>query len=285
MTDRITGKTQLIGLLGSPVAHSISPAMHNKGFELLNLDYVYLAFDSGEAQLEEAVKGLRALKVRGWNLTMPHKSKMCELVEVLSPASKMMNAVNTVVNENGILTGYNTDGTGYMQMLKEENVDIIGKKITIIGAGGAARAIAVQAALDGVKEMAIFNRHVDKARQLADDINTYTTCSAGSYSVKDTSQLKEALLDSVLLINATQVGMHPKIGESVIEDQTLLHHNLVVSDIIYNPRKTKLLAMAEKQGCKTMNGLQMLLWQGVHGFKLWTGYDMPVEAIKNSYFK
>lgn len=285
MIDKITGSTRLICLLGSPVRHSISPAMHNKGFELLGLDYAYLAFDIGEEQLAEAVSGLKLLNARGFNLTMPDKTKMCELVDVLSPASRIMNAVNTVVNDNGILTGYTTDGSGYMQMLKDEGVKIKGKKMTLVGTGGAARAIAVQAALDGVGEIAIFNRTVERAVQLADDINQNTKCKASGYSLKDKMQLKQNLKDSLLLTNATQVGMNLRPDESIIEDLSLLHEGLVVSDIVYNPRETKLLTQAKQKGCKTVGGLHMLLWQGVHAFKLWTGADMPVQSIKDQFFQ
>lgn len=281
----ISGKTQLICLLGSPVAHSVSPAMHNLAFSLLGLDYAYLAFDVGEAQLSEAVKGLKLLNARGWNLTMPDKTRMCELVDELSPASKLMEAVNTVVNDNGVLKGYTTDGSGYMRMLRESGVDMIKKKMVLAGAGGAARAIAIQAALDGVREIVIFNRSLDKAVKIADDINTHTRCSASAYSISDTTQLGRELQDAAVFTNATQIGMAPHLDTSVIEDKNLLHPGLVVSDIVYNPRKTKLLKMAEEQGCKTVGGLGMLLWQGADAFKLWTGLEMPVREVQNKYFK
>lgn len=285
MTLEITGKTQLICLLGSPVAHSVSPAMHNMAFSLLGLDYAYLAFDVNEAKLPEAVKALRLFNARGWNLTMPDKTKMCELVDELSPASRLMEAVNTVVNDQGVLKGYTTDGSGYMRMLREFDVDIIGRKLVLAGAGGAARAIAIQAALDGVGEIVIFNRSVDKAVRIADDINRHTDCKSAAYSIADTAQLSRELRDAALFTNATQIGMEPRPDASVIEDKALLHPDLVVSDIVYNPRKTKLLKMAEEQGCKTVGGLGMLLWQGADAFKLWTGREMPVYQVQDKYFK
>lgn len=281
----ITGTTQLICLLGSPVTHSVSPAMHNMAFSLLGLDYAYLAFEVGETQLAEAVKGLKLLNARGWNLTMPNKTKMCELVDELSPASQLMEAVNTVVSEDGVLKGYTTDGSGYMRMLREYGVDVIHKKMVLGGAGGAARAIAIQAALDGVAEIVIFNRSLDKAVKIADDINRHTGCIASAYSIADTAQLSKALESAALFTNATQIGMAPRSGQSVIEDKSLLHPGLVVSDIVYNPRETKLLKMAEEQGCKTVGGLGMLLWQGADAFKLWTGHEMPVYDVQNKYFK
>ena len=165
---QITGHTGLTGLLGSPVAHSISPMMHNEAFEQLGLDYVYLAFDVGTDKLETAVEGLRALNVRGFNLTMPDKNLMCTLCDRLSPAAEISGAVNTVVNEDGILTGHTTDGIGYMQAARDAGHDLAGKKMTLMGAGGAATAILVQAALDGLSEISVFSIHdaVKRAHRL-----------------------------------------------------------------------------------------------------------------------
>ena len=280
----ISGTTRLICLLGDPVAHSVSPAMHNLAFKTLELDYCYMAFRADENTLPETVEALKALDVRGWNLTMPCKTKMCELVDELSPAAKLTHSVNTVVNDKGRLTGHTTDGSGYMQMLAEAGVEIIGKKMVIAGAGGAARAIAVQAALDGVAEIAIFNRSIEKASHLADDINKGTKCYASAYDIKDTSMLKQELEDAVLFTNATQVGMAPNQHTSIVEETFIFPENLIVSDIVYNPRKTQLLVQAESQGLKTIGGLKMLLWQGAHAFKLWTGQSMPVDVVAARYF-
>lgn len=283
----ITGHTRLTGLLGSPVSHSISPLMHNEAFRLLGLDYAYLCFDVGEDALEDAVKGLRTLNTRGWNCTMPDKQRMCELCDSLSPAARMIGAVNTVVNENGILTGHNTDGIGYMMAVKEAGFDIIGKNMTLLGAGGAATAIAVQAALDGVKTLYIFNRRGrswEHAVQLTDTINADTSCHAVLFDLADTKALAKCLDESSLLTNGTSVGMAPRESECILADGSLLHPELVVSDIIYNPRKTRLMQIAESKGCPTFNGLYMLLFQGAEAFRLWTGREMPVEEIKKLYF-
>ncbi|MDO4288509.1 MAG: shikimate dehydrogenase [Eubacterium sp.] len=285
MIEQITGKTGLICLLGSPVAHSISPAMHNEAFGLLGLDYAYLAFDVDEAALPEAVAGLKAMGARGWNLTMPDKTAMMDLLDEVSPAAKIVGAVNTVVNEGGRLVGYTTDGSGYMAMLAEAGIDVIGKKLVMAGAGGAARAIAAQAALDGVAELVIFNRSEDKARKIADDINASTACQARAYALADTNQLKGEMAEAALFVNATKIGMAPDTGASVIADDAVFESRPVVSDIIYEPRKTALLKRAEACGCQTINGMGMLLWQGVHAFKLWTGREMPVAAIQEKYFR
>lgn len=283
----ITGHTKLTGLLGSPVSHSISPLMHNKAFGLLGLDYSYLCFDVGVDSLADAVHGLRTLGARGWNCTMPDKQRMCELCDSLSPAAQMIRAVNTVVNENGILIGHNTDGIGYMMSVKEAGFDIIGKEMTLLGAGGASTAIAVQAALDGVKTLNIFNRNGrswEHAVRLADTINANTSCRTRLYDLADSSSLEKCLRESSILTNGTSVGMAPHESECILSDDSLLHPELIVSDIIYNPRKTRLLQMAQTKGCPTFNGLYMLLFQGAEAFRLWTGKEMPINAIKQAYF-
>lgn len=283
----ITGHTGLTGLLGSPVAHSISPMMHNEAFRQLGLDYVYLCFDVGTENLKTAVEGLKAIGIRGFNCTMPDKNLMCELADKLSPAAKMIGAVNTVLNEDGVLTGYNTDGVGYMQAVKDAGYDIIGKKMTLLGAGGAATAVCVQAALDGVKEINVFSirdQFFDRARQMVDTINKETKCKASLYDFEDESVLKKSIDESDILTNGTSVGMAPNTDACIIKDASFLHEGLIVSDVIYNPRETKLLQMAKANGCHTMNGLYMLLYQGAEAFKIWTGKEMPVEIIKEKYF-
>lgn len=283
----ITGHTVLTGLLGSPVAHSISPMMHNEAFRQLDLDYVYLCFDVGTENLKTAVEGLKAIGVRGFNCTMPDKNLMCELADKLSPAAKMIGAVNTVLNENGVLTGYNTDGVGYMQAVKDAGYDIIGKKMTLLGAGGAATAVCVQAALDGVKEINVFSirdQFFDRARQMVDTINKETNCKASLYDFEDESVLKKSIDESDILTNGTSVGMAPNTDACIIKDASFFHEGLIVSDVIYNPRETKLLQMAKANGCHTFNGLYMLLYQGAEAFKIWTGKEMPVEIIKEKYF-
>lgn len=287
MSVNITGHTTLTGLLGSPVAHSISPMMHNEAFNLLDLDYVYLCFDVDTTNLKTAVEGMKAMGVRGFNCTMPDKNLMCELADRLSPAAKMIGAVNTVVNDNGILTGHNTDGIGYMRAVKDAGHDIIGKNMTLLGAGGAATAVCVQAALDGVASINVFSikdQFFDRAERMVDNINKNTNCKAALYDLADKTALKDSIADSHILTNATSVGMAPNTDNCIIDDDSIFHENLIVSDVIYNPRETKLLSMAKNRGCKTFNGLYMLLYQGAEAFKIWTGKDMPVETIKEKYF-
>ena len=284
----ITGHTRLTALLGSPVAHSISPLMHNEAFQLLDLDYTYLCFEVNEETLPAAVDGLKACGIRGFNLTMPNKNKIVELLDELSPAARLIGAVNTVVNDDGHLIGYNTDGVGYMQAVKDAGYDITGKTITIMGAGGAATAICAQAALDGVEKIHIFARETsrfwDRTQKLAENINSTLPCKAVLHENKDTAALAQAISESALLLNATSVGMAPNTEGTIIEDTSLYHPDLIVSAVIYTPRETRFLQEAREAGCRTFNGMYMLLYQGAEAFRLWTGKEMPVKEIKANFF-
>lgn len=283
----ITGKTRLTGLLGSPVAHSVSPLMHNEGFQALGLDYAYLCFEVQESEMEEAVRALKLLNVRGFNCTMPVKIRMCELADQLSEAAKLIGAVNTVVNENGVFIGHNTDGIGFMEAVRTYGHDMAGKKMTLLGAGGAATAMAVQAALDGVSEIAIFNRKTrswNRGQQLVDRINAHTRCRASLYDLDDETVLKQQLADSYILVNGTPAGMAPNVDTLPIKEVASLHEGLIIFDAIYNPRETRLLQEGKKRGCIVHNGMYMLLYQGAAAFKLWTGQDMPIERIREKYF-
>ena len=285
--SEITGHTKLTGLLGSPVAHSKSPLMHNEAFKELGLDYVYLCFDVPENNLKTAFEGLKKLNVAGFNCTMPDKTLICELVDELSPAASMIGAVNTVVNDNGKYIGHNTDGIGYMQSVKDAGYNIIGENMTLLGAGGAASSNLVQAALDGVKSINVFSlkdRFWGKAEKMVDAVNNNTDCNVTLYELGNDSELADSIANSRILTNATSVGMAPNTDNCIIPDKSMLSKDLIVSDIIYNPMETKLIKMAKEQGCNTFNGLYMLLYQGAEAFKIWTGKDMPVEHIKKLYF-
>ena len=265
MEKRITGHTELLGLIATPIRHSKSPVMHNAACRALGLDYAYLAFDIQPDQLEDAVKGFKALNVRGWNVSMPYKTSIGQYLDHITPIAKMCGAINTVINDNGVLTGTITDGTGYMNALKDQGIDIIGKKMTIVGAGGAATAIVMQAALDGVKE-----------------INSQTECKAQLFDLNDHETLRKEINESAIFTNATNVGMGKLEGQMVLPDTSYLRKDLIVSDVIYMPEKTKLLEEAEKVGCQTINGLGMMLYQGAASFKLWTDQDMPIDKVKEA---
>ena len=283
MAERITGHTELIGLIATPIRHSSSPRMHNEAFAKLGLDYAYLAFEVGTEDLEDTIKGFRAMKVRGSNVSMPNKTVVHKYLDKLSDAAEMCGAVNTIVNDNGVLTGHITDGIGYMSGLKDAGIDIIGKKMTIVGAGGAATAIQVQAALDGVKEISIFNRKdefYERAQKTVKDINEKTNCKATLYDLEDLNKLKEEIASSYIFTNATGMGMKPLEGQTYIPDKSFLREDLIVTDVVYAPAETALLKMAKEVGCKTLNGFPMMLFQGAAAFKLWTNQDMPIEHVK-----
>lgn len=283
MAERITGHTELIGLIATPIRHSSSPRMHNEAFAKLGLDYAYLAFEVGNEELEDTIKGFRAMKVRGSNVSMPNKTVVHKYLDKLSDAAEMCGAVNTIVNDDGVLTGHITDGIGYMSGLKDAGIDIIGKKMTIVGAGGAATAIQVQAALDGVKEISIFNRKdefYERAQKTVKDINEKTNCKATLYDLEDLDKLKEEIASSYIFTNATGMGMKPLEGQTYIPDKSFLREDLIVTDVVYAPAETALLKMAKEVGCKTLNGFPMMLFQGAAAFKLWTNQDMLIEHVK-----
>lgn len=287
MTYQITGHTRMGGLLGSPVAHSISPMMHNDSFRELGLDWVYLCFDVGPDRLGEVVNAFRSMNVYGFNLTMPDKEAVIPHLDELSLAAELIGAVNTVKNEDGKLIGHNTDGIGYMQSVSAAGWDIRGKEMTLLGAGGAACAIAVQAAINGVSRLHLVSRRGrswEKAGRLVEQINKKTGCQADLTDLADGSRLRRCLETSSLLTNATSVGMAPQADATPIPDISMFHPGLLVSDVIYHPSKTRLLREAQRAGCPVCNGMYMLLYQGAAAFKIWTGQEMPVELIRERYF-
>ncbi|MCC8049956.1 MAG: shikimate dehydrogenase [Clostridiales bacterium] len=285
---QITGHTRLGCLIGSPVAHSISPMMHNEAFRLLGLDAVYLCFDTKDRDLGTMVRALRDMNVFGFNITMPDKERVMEYLDEISPAARMIGAVNTVSNENGRLVGYNTDGEGYVRSLSDVGYEITAGEMCLLGAGGAASSIAVQAALSGAPALHILNRKNGRsfpnAIRLAEQINAGTSCRADVVDLNDAAAVRCCVEKSSLLTNATSVGMAPNTDAVPLSDLSCLHPGLTVSDIIYNPRQTRLLEAAEKCGCRTLNGLYMLLYQGAAAFRIWTGQDMPIEPIRAKFF-
>ena len=288
MNERIDGHTLLIGLMAYPIRHSMSPTMHNNAFAKLGLNYAYLAFEITSEKLPAAIDAIRTLDMRGSNISMPNKQTVIPLLDKLDPAAEMVGAVNTVVNNNGILTGYTTDGTGFMKSLADENLNIIGEKMTLSGAGGAGTAIAIQAALDGVKEISIFNQH-DKlwsnAQRNVNVINEKTQCKATLYDFEDPYIFKSEIADSMIYCDSTGVGMKPLEDMTLVSDPSWFRPDMIVFDTVYAPRTTELMRVAKTAGVKHIfNGLGMMLEQGAEAFKLWTGEDMPVEYIREQLF-
>lgn len=283
MTKEITGHTRLVGLFATPIRHSVSPMIQNAGFQALGIDAVYLAFDLGTDRIERAIDSIRNLEMLGANLSMPNKIAAVPLMDDLSDAAKLVGAINTIVNQDGKLTGHITDGIGFMRSLKDIDVDIIGKKMTITGAGGAATAIIVQAALDGVKEIAVYNikdEFFERIQATLQTIAESTGCKIVLNDLADEAALAKDVAESVLLTNATGVGMKPNTEASTIKNFDIITKDSAVVDIIYTPRETKLLKEAKARGAKTSNGLGMLLYQGAAAFELWTGQAMPIDVVK-----
>ena len=274
----IGGRTRVVGIIGDPIEHSLSPRMHNAAFEYLKLDYVYVPFRVSGGMLGKAVEGVKALSLRGVNVTIPHKVSVIPLLDWVEETALDIGAVNTIVVENGRLKGYNTDGVGCLEALREEEVDVSGGKVVILGAGGAARAIAYSLA-PLASELVILNRTGSKAVALAEELKEKGWNLRGGELRRGV--LEDELKDAVLLVNATSVGMYPNVDESPVPRE-VLKSNLTVFDVVYNPIETRLLRDAKSAGAKTIDGVGMLVNQGAVAFRLWTGVNPPKEVMRKA---
>lgn len=275
----IGAKTKLIGLLASPSGHSRSPMLHNRAFERLGLDYVYLAFDVNPQQLQAAVEGMRALGAAGFNLSMPNKIAVLPYLDDIDPKAALIGSVNTVVLEKNRWIGYNTDGEGFLKSLEEQGVRVQGRKIVVAGSGGAGMAVIVTCLYAGA-QVTVLNRSgksMDAVRRLKERLEAGY---AGRLELLDTERnCTEAVLSSDIYVNATPLGMGEYIEQSPIRESNLLRPQMTVCDLIYEPKRTKLLQMAEEAGCRTLNGERMLFYQAAEAFFLWTGQRMPDEGV------
>ncbi|MFO8020390.1 MAG: shikimate dehydrogenase [Promethearchaeia archaeon] len=278
----IKGTTQILCLIGHPVAHSFSPIMHNPALQELELDYVYTAFDVPPRNLEKAVEGLKALNIKGCNVTIPHKEAIIPFLDEIDPLAAKIGAINTIKNDNGTLIAKNTDSIGGKKALKEAGCTISKQKIAVIGAGGASRALNFTLA-EEAREIVIFNRTVSRGKNLAKELQNKMEIKARGLSLEQ-KILKKELEGADILINTTPVGMYPKVDNSPIS-KDLLHEDLFVFDIVYNPSKTKLLKDAKSVGCDTLGGLDMLVYQGALGFKWWTGHKPNTTLMKKALKK
>ena len=284
MRDNISGKTKICALIGDPVEHTMSPAIHNAAFSKMGLDYVYVAFGVKAEELDKAIEGMRALNIRGLSVTMPHKVAILKLLDKLDPLAEKIGSVNTIVNDDGVLTGYNTDATGFLQAMLERGVEPKGKDIVILGAGGASKAVSFILADRGAN-LVILNRllELDWAVELASRISQTFSKKVEALELNRDNLIK-ALEKADILVNATSVGMSPNIDETPVSAD-LLKSGLIVYDVIYNPIKTKLLQDAEAIGAEVIGGINMLVWQGVLAFEKWTGQKPPVELMKEEAMK
>jgi len=264
----INADTRICCLIGDPVGHSLSPLIHNAGYQALGINYAYIPFRVSD--IRGAIEGIRALGIRGASVTIPHKTKVLKYLDKLDPLAEKIGAVNTIVNEDGVLTGYNTDGDGAIQAL-EETTALEGKKVILIGSGGAASAIAFGLKAKGAK-LVVLNRTEDKAKRLAKKVN-----AEGFGGLNRLPEISSA----DILINATPVGMPPETDQTVIP-KDLLHNRLTVFDIVYNPGETRLIAEARERGCAIVHGYKMLLYQAVKQFELFTGLKAPLKAMESA---
>ena len=278
----ISGKTGVCGIIGDPIEHTMSPVMHNAAFRKLGIDYVYLPFRVLPEELEKAVAGMRALNIRGLNVTIPHKVAIIPFLDKLDPLAEKIGAINTIVNEDGVLTGYNTDAIGFLQALLEKEIEPEGKNMVILGAGGASRAISFILAERGANPV-ILNRQLARAEDLARRIAQVFKKEVKALALGE-QNLADVLVRADILINTTSVGMSPDIDKTPVPAK-LLNPGLVVFDIVYNPTKTRLLREAEAAGAKTINGLDMLVWQGALAFEKWTGRKVPLDLMKREAIK
>ncbi|MBD3181119.1 shikimate dehydrogenase [Candidatus Poribacteria bacterium] len=276
----ITGHTKIVGVIGDPVEHSRSPQMQNAAFREMGLDYIYVPFHVLPENLAEAVEGFKATKVRGINVTLPHKKNMLPLMDSISREAELIGAVNTLVFDDGQVSGHNTDARGFVASLQEEGIEELkGKNVVVLGAGGAARAVVVGLALQAVDEIIIANRTTEKAVQLAKDMSSGTGVSMKGISIKDPN-LPEYMAKSDLLVSTITAGMDPSIP--LVIDEEWFHDDLVVCDIVYTPPETNLLKAAAKRGLKTVGGMGMLVHQGAISFELWTSKYPPVKTMRKA---
>ncbi len=271
----ISGTTQVVAIFGHPVEHTLSPAMHNCAFRELGLDFCYIALDVHPSELRTAVEGVRAMGFAGLNLTVPHKEAIMPMLDKVDPEASFIGAVNTVVNSGGKLSGYNTDGRGFMRSLEEEGIEVKGRKVLLVGAGGAARAVSWYLSEEGA-ELSIYNRTPEKAQTLVNDLAINF-----EKNVSIAEELDASLAEADLVINSTSLGLSPE--DDLPFEPSRLKSGAAVVDLIYHD--TPLLQQAREGGHQALNGLGMLLWQGVLAFELWTGQEPPHEHMREVIFK
>lgn len=276
----ISGKTKIIGIIGDPITHTASPAMHNAASASLGSDFTYIPFHVKPEQLQKAIDGLRSLNIIGVNVTIPHKEAVLPFLDKLDSSAQRARAVNTIVNENGLLVGYNTDGDGFCYALKQEaNFDCLGKKIVLIGAGGSAKAIASSLAGQPVSSIYIINRHTERAKQLAMMLS-FSNVPVTSIEWENPHAWIKTCHEADLVINTTPVGMAPEIQAVPLPDLSWIREGQLICDIIYAPPTTEFLKQAKAKGASILNGAGMLAGQGVLAFEKFTGARVPYAVMR-----
>ncbi|OPA78363.1 shikimate dehydrogenase [Paenibacillus selenitireducens] len=276
----ISSEASVFGVIGDPIRHSKSPLMHNSALQALGIDGVYTALHVKPEDIGEAIRGIRALGFRGINVTIPHKLNVIPLLDELDEGAKFIGAVNTIVNDKGRLIGYNTDGIGYVRSLKEEvEPDLAGRRILVIGAGGAARGIVYALTQESPEVIWIANRTIERAEELALALQ-----HCGNLVGIGTEQISDICGDVDIIINTTSVGMFPHMEETPISLEGF-RTDIIVSDLIYNPLETTILRQARERGSRTHGGLGMFVYQGAYAFEYWTGQTAPIEVMRQAVLK
>jgi len=274
----LTSKTKIICIIGNPIEHSMSVAMHNAAIQKLGIDYIYIAFNVFTKDLPNAINGFRSLNIKGASVTIPHKISVMKYLDKIEPMAKNIGAINTIKNENGILIGRNTDGEGFLKSIKESGYNLKNKKIVLFGAGGAGRACAFYLAKE-VREITIINRTDNRLNDLISNLKLNYEIPIKGINLSKSEEIRKDIEDSDMIVNTTPVGMYPNINESPIK-QSWLNPNLFVIDIVYSPIQTKLLQEASSIGCKVLSGVNMLVNQGIIAFKWWTGFSPDKKLMK-----
>jgi shikimate dehydrogenase len=286
LTPTISGKTKVVGLFGHPVTHTLSPAMHNAAFAALNLPYAYLPFAVAPTYLRDGVSAIRALNLRGVNVTIPHKEAVLPYLDRLTSEAELIGAVNTIVNDDGVLTGHNTDGKGFVCSLEEaDHVGVKERQVLILGTGGAARAVAVALALRGAGRIVIAGRKLHKAAEITAIISEKICDRCASVIEINTPLFEQELAQADIIINSTPVGMYPNHEIPPLINLNICNSGAFIYDLVYNPVETSLLKAARKLGLGTLSGIGMLVWQGALAFELWTGRKPPIELMRHTVQK
>lgn len=280
MKKDINGKTKIIGIIGKNIENSLSPLIHNKILLKYSLNFCYLPFQVTGTNLGKTIHGIKTLNIKGVNITFPYKEKVIEFLDEREESAQRIGAVNTIVNNKGILTGYNTDVIGFKKSLQEDGKFAIKKKkAVILGAGGAARAVVYALLEQGIEEICIFNRTLEKAKKIKQDFSPFFSGNSINVFSLEEKNLKDKIKRAHLLVNTTFLGMPPQIDKTPLPDEKLFHPDLLVYDLIYYPAKTLFLRQAERAGAKIINGLPMLVYQGIESFYLWTGLKPEGKEI------
>jgi shikimate dehydrogenase len=278
--ERITGKTRLIAVIGNPIEHSISPQLHNTLSKCLGLNLAYVPVKVEPDDIEDIIKGFRKMGFLGFNVTIPYKTEVIKHLDELSDEAMLTGAVNTVKFEGGRTKGYNTDGEGFLRSFKEETGEgFEGRNVVILGTGGAARAIAYAVAREGAKKLHILNRTVSNAESLCGQLREKIGAEV-DYAGIDGREAEEAISSADVIINTTPVGMYPHADDMPLGENCVFQAGQIVYDIIYNPARTMLLNKAEDSGCMAVNGLGMLIHQGIAAYEIWTGIEVPAKISR-----